>query len=91
MKPFAILADAGTDLVSYLLTAIGTMAATVVTLFWIREKERDKWFEKTTAATAAINANAEAIEALSSRLEALSREVARLNDEVRLLREKAKP
>lgn len=88
---FVLLADAASDLVGYLLTAVGAMAATVVALFFIREKERGAWFDKIAAATQALNQNADAIEKLSERVESLSREVARLNDEVSDLRKRGAP
>lgn len=84
-----LLADAASDLVGYLLTAISVMAATVGALFFIREKERGQWFEKMTAATTALNENADAIEKLSERLDALSKEVATLNAEIVRMREAA--
>jgi hypothetical protein len=65
---------------SYLLTALGALCTVIVTLFWIREKERDRWFDRIEKATAAI-------EGLNGAVEQLTAEVASLKGELRSWKE----
>lgn len=76
-----LAADADVTIpLGYVVSVIGTLAATLGALFWVREKERDVWFKRVESATVAI-------EQMNATVSALRDEVKRLNDEVVRLRE----